>query len=213
MSDLDIHPDLFAAICRITANHIPSYENEWCLKLRDELFRESEIASCGLGFDTEILYTTVPEQKIFKYRCFKSTDILIQNMEAVENLSAWAYMGLDWSDNFDTQYLKQASKLMLTQFEKPDLFPQKKQSIVNLIDLLLKHKCGYELRDIEGQYTKYFHDRNDFYCTDNMQKVEWYDLVYIVTLPNAKSLIPIEIQHVLDEFECAEYSYNLIIKL
>ena len=132
MSDLYIHPHLFEAICRITANHIPSYENEWCLKFRDELFRESEIASCGLGFDTEIIYTEIAEQNLFKYRCFMRTDILIQNMKAIEDLSAWGYMGLDWVDEYPTQDLKLASQLMLTQFEKPDLFPQKKKNIVRV---------------------------------------------------------------------------------
>ena len=83
----------------------------------------------------------------------------------------------------------------------------------NLIDVLLKNKCGYELRDIEGQYTKFFHDLDDFYCTDSKQKVEWYDLVYIVTLPDAKSLIPIEMQHVLDDFECHESNFDLKIIL
>ena len=207
---LDLHPDLFTAISRITANHISSIENEWCLRFRDELFRESEIAACGLGFNINILYTEVAEQSLFKYHCFKSTDIIIQSMGDIENLSAWRFLGLDWSDDYNTQYLKKASSLMVSYFEIPERFPQKKDKIIELIELLLKYKCGYELRDIEGQYVKFKHDLNDFYCTDNMKKVKWYDLDYIVTLPEAKDLIPLD---VLNSFIYQELSFQLTITI
>ncbi len=210
----DIDNSIVLAIFRMTANNNNfSAHGEWWSNFRNRLFEECELIECGIGYHMDIDNTENSEEYYLKYLCFKQVDCLIQSMNEFENLSAWRFMGLEWSDEYNTQHLKEASQTIVSYFEKPEFFPQKKDKIVELIDVLLKYKCGYDLRDIEGQYIKYNHQLNEFYCTDNMKKIKWYDLVSIITLPDAKLLIPQDMQKILDEFHLLELSSHLTISL
>lgn len=208
----EIHDVFVSIIFRITANNIFVDEiDSWVSRFRHELFKQSEIITLGIGYDQDICLSENDCDDYFKYFIFSKTKYLIHSLKETEDLSTWYLMGIDgFNHEYKTDNLKEASRLIVTYFEKPERFPQKKDKIIELIDLLLKYKCGYELRDIDGQYVKFKHDLNNFYCTDNMKKVKWYDLDYIVTLPEAKDLIPLD---VLNNFIYQELSYQLTITI
>ena len=142
----DIPPHLFSMICRIAANRAYYFEfDDWRLKLRDALFEQSAMAELDIGFDIEILFTEDPKQNLCKYHLFKYTDCLIQSLNEIENLSTWRFFGIDCGNEYKTEFLKMASLDMVHIFEKPEFFPQYKTKIIELINLLLTNKYGYEL--------------------------------------------------------------------
>lgn len=204
-----MHPYLFSIICRIAANQTYYFEcDEWRLKLREALFEQSTMADLDIGFDTEILCTEDPKQNLCKYQLFKYTDSLIQSLNNVENLSTWRVFGVNCIDTYETQFLKMASLDMVHNFEKPEFFPQYKTKIIELINLLLTNKYGYELRSIDEKYIKLDQKQGLFYCPDDKSEVNWYDLIYMIISPEAKQIIP---QHMLEEFDCHELNYQFKI--
>ena len=204
-----IYPHLFSIICRIAANRTYYFEcDDWRLKLREALFEQSTMADLGIGFDTEILCTEDPKQNLCKYQLFKYTDSLIQSLNNVENLSTWRVFGVNCIDTYETHFLKMASLDMVHIFEKPEFFPQYKTKIIELINLLLTNKYGYELKSIDEKYIKLDQKQGLFYCPDDKSEVNWYDLIYMIISPEAKQIIP---QHMLEEFDCQELNYQFKI--
>lgn len=205
----NIPPHLFSMICRIAANRSYYFEfDDWRLKLRNALFEQSAMAELGLGFDTEILFTEDPKQNLCKYHLFKYTDCLIQSLQDIENLSTWRLFEIDCVNEYETQFLKMASLEMVHYFEKTELFPQYKPKIVELVNILLSHKYGYELRSVDEKYIKLDLKQGLFYCPDEKSEVNWYDLIYMIISPEAKQIIP---QHMLEEFKCQDLSYQFSI--
>lgn len=204
-----IPPYLFSIVCKIAANHTDHFlPDEWGVKFRNALFEESSNAELDIGFDEEILFTEEPKQNLCKYHLFKYTDSLIQNLKDVENLSIWRVFGVNCIDEYETQFLKMASLDMVHNFEKPELFPQYEIKIIELINILLTNKYGYELRSVEGKYIKLDLKKRLFYCPDDKSEVNWYDLIYMIISPEAKQIIP---QHMLEEFDCQELNYQFKI--
>ena len=204
-----IYPHLFSIICRIAANRTYYFEcDDWRLKLREALFEQSTMADLGIGFDAEILFTEDPKQNLCKYQLFKYTDNLIQSLKDIEDLSVWRFFGIECIDEYETQFLKMASLDMVHNFEKPEFFPQYKTKIIELINLLLTNKYGYELRSIDEKYIKLDQKQGLFYCPDDKSEVNWYDLIYMIISPEAKQIIP---QHMLEEFDCQELNYQFKI--
>ena len=186
----DIHDTLVSMIFRIAANNIIVDDIEsWASKFKHELFMQSKLMDLGLGYDQEICLSENDRDHYFKYLIFRETEHLICSLRETEDLSTWRLMGMDgFNCEYKTEDLKEASRLIVAYFEKPERFPQIKAQIIELIELLLKYKCGYELRDIDGQYVRFNSELDCFYCANNMKKVKWYDLSYIVTLPQTKDL-------------------------
>ncbi|ENW18607.1 Uncharacterised protein [Acinetobacter haemolyticus] len=77
-----------------------------------------------------------------------------------------------------------------------------------MINMLLIHKYGYELRSVDEKYIKLDEKQGVFYCPDDESEVNWYDLTYMVISLEAKQVIPINI---LDEFKCQELNYQFNI--
>ncbi|MCH7336828.1 hypothetical protein [Acinetobacter sp. NIPH 2699] len=205
----DIPPHLFSMICRIAANRTYYFEfDEWRINLRNALFEQSTMAELNIGFDIEVLFTEDPKQNLCKYQLFKNTDSLIQSLKDIENLSAWRFFGIECIDEYETQFLKIASLEMVQYFEKTDLFPQYKSKIIELVNILLTHKYGYELRSVDEKYIKLDQQKGIFYCPDDKSEVNWYDLTYMIISSEAKQVIP---ENMLKEFECQELNYQLNI--
>ncbi|MFC6628711.1 hypothetical protein [Acinetobacter beijerinckii] len=204
-----MHPHLFSIICRIAANQTYYFErDEWRLKLREALFEQSTMAELDMGFDAEILFTEDPKQNLCKYQLFKYTDSLIQSLNDVENLSTWRVFGVNSIDAYETHFLKMASLDMVHNFEKPELFPQYKTKIIELVNILLANKYGYELRSVDEKYIKLNQKQGLFYSPDDKSEANWYDLIYMIISPEAKQIIP---QNMLEEFKCQELSYQFNI--
>ena len=204
-----IYPYLFSIICKIAANHTDHFlPDEWGVKFRNALFEQSLMAELGIGFDKEIFFTEDPKQNLSKYHLFKNTDRLIQSLKDIENLSAWRFFGIDIIDEYETQFLKMASLDMVQFFEKPEFFPQYESKIIELINILLTNKYGYELRSIDEKYIKLDQEQGVFYCPDDKSEANWYDLTCMIISPEAKQIIP---QNMLEEFKCQELNYQLDI--
>ncbi|RZF54458.1 hypothetical protein EXE30_04355 [Acinetobacter halotolerans] len=204
-----IPPHLFSMICRVAANRAYYFEfDDWRLKLRNALFEQGAMAELNMGFDTEILFTEDPKQNLCKYQLFKYTDCLIQSLQEIENLSNWRFFGIDCINEYETKFLKIASLDMVHNFEKPEFFPQNKTKIIEMINILLTNKYGYELRSIDEKYIKLDQKQGLFYCPDDKSEVNWYDLTCMIISPEAKQIIP---QNMLEEFECTELNYQLNI--
>lgn len=204
-----IHPHLYSIICRIAANQTYYFEcDNWRLKLREALFEQSTMADLDVGFDKEILCTEDPKQNLCKYQLFKYTDSLIQSLNDVENLSTWRVFGVNCIDTYETHFLKMASLDMVHNFEKPAFFPQYKTKIIELVNMLLINKFGYELRSVDEKYIKLDQIQGLFYCPDDKSKVNWYDLIYMIISPEAKQIIP---PNMLEEFDCQELNYQFKI--
>lgn len=205
----DIPPHLFSMICRIAANRTYYFEfDDWRLKLRNALFEQSAMAELGIAFDSEILFTEDPKQNLCKYQLFKYTESLIQSLKDFKNLSAWRFFGLDCTNEYETQFLKIASLEMVQNFERPEFFPQYKSKIIELVNILLTNKYGYELRSIGEKYIKLDQELELFYCPDDKNEVNWYDLIYMIISPEAKQIIP---RKMLEGFECQELNYQFKI--
>ena len=199
-----IPPHLFSIICRIAANQTYYFVyDDWRLKLREALFEQSTMADLDMGFDKEILCTEDPKQNLFKYQLFKYTGGLIQSLNDVENLSTWRVFGVNGIDTYETHFLKMASLDMVHNFEKPEFFPQYKTKIMELINMLLTNKYGYELRSVDEKYIKLDQKQGLFYCPDDKSEANWYDLMYMIISPEAKQIIP---PNMLEEFNCQELS-------
>ncbi|ENV07786.1 hypothetical protein F966_03643 [Acinetobacter higginsii] len=204
-----IHPYLFSIICRIAANRTYYFEcDDWRLKLREALFEQSTMADLDMGFDKEILCTEDPKQNLSKYHLFKCTDSLIQSLNEVENLSTWRVFGVNCIDTYEIHFLKMASLDMVHNFEKPEFFPQYKTKIMELVNMLLTNKYGYELRSVDEKYIKLDQKQGLFYCPDDKSEANWYDLIYMIISPEAKQIIP---KNMLEEFDCQELNYQFKI--
>ncbi|WP_019384302.1 hypothetical protein [Acinetobacter venetianus] len=204
-----ISPYLFSIVCRIAANQTDYFEcDDWRLKLREALFEQSTMADLDMGFDAEILFTEDPKQNLCKYQLFKYTDSLIQSLNDVENLSTWRVFGVNGIDAYETHFLKMVSLDMVHNFEKPELFPQYKTKIIELVNMLLANKYGYELRSVDEKYIKLDQKQELFYCPDDKSEANWYDLIYMIISPEAKQIIP---QHMLEGFKCQELNYQFTI--
>lgn len=204
-----IQPHLFSMICRIAANRAYYFEfDDWRLKLRDALFEQSAMAELDIGFDIEILFTEDPKQNLCKYHLFKYTDCLIQSLNEIENLSTWRFFGIDCGNEYKTEFLKMASLDMVHNFEKPEFFPQYKIKIIELVNMLITNKCGYELRSIDEKYIQWDQEQGLFYCLGDKSEVNWYDLIYMIISPEAKQIVP---QRMLEEFDCQELNYQFKI--
>ena len=204
-----IHPHLFSIICRIAANQTYYSEcDDWHLKLREALFEQSTMVDLDMGFDKDILSTEDPKQNLCKYRLFKYTDCLIQSLNEIENLSTWRFFGIDCGNEYETKFLKMASLDMVHDFEKTEFFPQYKTKIMELVNMLITNKCGYELRSVDEKYIKLDQKEGIFYCPDDKSEVNWYDLIYMIISPEAKQIIS---QNMLEEFDCQDLNYQFKI--
>ena len=204
-----IYPHLFSIICRIAANRTYYFEcDDWRLKLREALFEQSTMADLGIRFDTEILFTEDTKQNLCKYQLLKYTDNLIQSLKDIEDLSAWRFFGIECIDEYETRSLKLASLELVQSFEKTEIFPLHRSKIIEMINMLLIHKYGYELRSVDEKYIKLDEKQGVFYCPDDESEVNWYDLTYMIISLEAKQVIPINI---LDEFKCQELNYQFNI--
>ncbi|WP_026472226.1 hypothetical protein [Alkanindiges illinoisensis] len=174
----NINYNLLAAVYKITANNLQIFSAEgWKSQFRSELLLASDQLQLGFWSDVDLIVIS-QENYLFAYQAFARSQALILSMKAVEDLSAWKYMGLEWSESYDTHVLKEASSLITKHFERVNKFPYKRDSWIKIINILIDKNRGFNIQSIWGERL-YYNAEDQFFYNSKAIKMPWYDIEYM----------------------------------